>query len=61
MNVVRELSVATTTALRIGNASKWQNHPLTNSIKVVHASVNMIKIRIKSNDQGLRKRNEIRL
>ena len=24
----------TTTALRIGNASRWQSHPLTNSIKV---------------------------
>jgi hypothetical protein len=24
----------TTTALRIGNASRWQSHPLTNTIKV---------------------------
>ena len=33
MSVVGELST-TTTALRIGNASRWQHHPLTNSIKV---------------------------
>jgi hypothetical protein len=34
MNVVRELSIPTTKTLRIGNASRWQNHPLTNTIKV---------------------------